>query len=97
MLGWKSRSWFYPKPTGDPGRDRNTRTVQFACFLLAIAVSAIAILNVMSGEPSAETPILVSVMAGLFCRDDDEPCGEVGVGDADRLFCRAVDRNAARL
>ena len=23
MSGWISRSWFYPKPTGDPGRDRN--------------------------------------------------------------------------
>ena len=40
MLGWKSRSWFYPKPSGDPGRDRNARTVQIACFLLAFAVSA---------------------------------------------------------
>ena len=65
MLGWKSRSWFYPKPTGDPGRDRNARTVQFACFLLAFAVSAVAILNVISGELSAETPILVFTVAGL--------------------------------
>ena len=65
MLGWKSRSWFYPKPTGDPGRDRNARTVQFACFLLAFAVSALAILNVVSREPSAETPILVFAAAGL--------------------------------
>ena len=65
MFGWKSRSWFYPKPTGDPGRDRNARTVQFACFLLAFAVSAVAILNVISGEPSAETPILVFAVAGL--------------------------------
>jgi predicted TIM-barrel fold metal-dependent hydrolase len=65
MLGWKSRSWFYPKPTGDPGRDRNARTVQFACFLLAFAVSAVAILNVISGKPSAETPILVFAVAGL--------------------------------
>ena len=65
MLGWKSRSWFYPKPTGDPGRDRNARTVQFACFLLAFAVSAVTILNVISGETSAETPILVFAVAGL--------------------------------
>jgi PAS domain S-box-containing protein len=65
MLGWKSRSWFYPKPTGDPGRDRNARTVQFACFLLAFAVSTLAILNVISGEPSAETPILGFAAAGL--------------------------------
>ena len=65
MLGWKSRSWFYPKPTGDPGRDRNARTVQFACFLLAFAASTVAILNVISREPSAETPILIFVVAGL--------------------------------
>ena len=65
MLGWKSRSWLYPKPTGDPGRDRNARTVQIACFLLAFAVSAVAILNVISGEPSAETPILIFAVAGL--------------------------------
>ena len=65
MSGWKSRSWFYPKPTGDPGRDRNARTVQFACFLLALALSAVAILNVISGEPSAETPILVFAVAAL--------------------------------
>ena len=65
MLGWKSRSWFYPKPTGDPGRDRNARTVQFACFLLAFAIGAVTILNVMNGEPSAETPILFFAAAGL--------------------------------
>ena len=65
MLGRKSRSWFYPKPTGGPGRDRNARTVQFACFLLAFAVSAVAMLNVISGEPSAETPLLVFAVAAL--------------------------------
>ena len=65
MLGSKSRSWFYPKPTGDPGRDRNARTVQFACLLLAFTVSAVATLNVISGEPSVETPILVLAVAGL--------------------------------
>jgi PAS domain S-box-containing protein len=65
MLGWKSKSWFYPKPTDDPGRDRNARTVQFACFLLAFTVSVVAILNLISGEPSAETPILVCAVAAL--------------------------------
>ncbi len=65
MSGWKSRSWFYPKPTGDPGRDRNARTVQFACFLLAFAISAFAILDVVSRELSAETAILVFAAAGL--------------------------------
>lgn len=65
MLVWKSKSWFYPKPTGDPGRDRNARTVQIACLLLALAGSALAILNVVSGEPSAETPILVFTVVVL--------------------------------
>jgi PAS domain S-box-containing protein len=65
MFGWKPRSWFYPKPTGDPGRDRNAHTVQFACLLLAFAVSVTAILNALSRHPPAETPILVLAGAGL--------------------------------
>jgi PAS domain S-box-containing protein len=64
MLGWKSSSWFYPKPTGDPGRDRNARTVQFACLLLASAVSTVTILNVIARE-LGETPLLVFAVAGL--------------------------------
>ena len=57
-------NWFYPKPTGDPGHDRNTRTVQFACFLLASAASALVILNVIDRE-LGETPLLVFAVAGL--------------------------------
>jgi PAS domain S-box-containing protein len=64
MLGWKSASWFYPNATGDLGRDRNARTVQFACFLLASALSAIAILNVIARE-WGQTPLLASAVAGL--------------------------------
>ena len=62
---WKSTPWFYPKPTGDPGRDRNARTVQFATFLLALAVSAVLILNVFKAKPSTETPILIFAVTGL--------------------------------
>jgi hypothetical protein len=62
MLVWKSRSWFYPKSTGDPGRDRNARTLQFSCFLLAFAVSAVAILNVI-GHTTQEAPLLVFAAA----------------------------------
>ena len=65
MLDRKSSSWFYPKPTGDPGRDRNARTLQFACYLLAFAVGTVAVLNVISNEPSGETPVLVFAVAGL--------------------------------
>jgi PAS domain S-box-containing protein len=64
MLSWKSASWFYPPASGDPGHDRNARTVQFACFLLALVVSIVVILNVISRE-LAETPILVFAAAGL--------------------------------
>jgi len=64
MFDRTSSSWFYPRPTGDPGRDRNARTVQFACFLLASAVSTVAILNVIYREPE-EMPLLFAV-AGLF-------------------------------
>ena len=79
MLGWKSRPWFYPKPTDDPGSDRNARTVQFACFLLAFAISTLAILNVISGEPSAETPILVFAVAELGRGHGNESRRELGM------------------
>jgi PAS domain S-box-containing protein len=65
MFDRTSSSWFYPKPTGDPGHDRNARTVQFACLLLASAVSTVAILNVIYREPE-ETPLLLFAVAGLF-------------------------------
>ena len=61
----RTSSWFYPKPTGDPGRDRNARTVQFACFLLAFAVGLLAVLNTIEGE-TQETPMLLFAAAGLF-------------------------------
>src|SRR6516164_5754741 len=64
MLGWNSASYFYPKPTGDPGRDRNARTVQIACFLLASAVSIIAILNIIAREPEV-MPLLTFAVTGL--------------------------------
>jgi PAS domain S-box-containing protein len=65
MVAWKLASRFYPKTTGDPGHDRNARTVQFACFLLAATVSAIALLNVITREPGA-TRVLAFAVAGLF-------------------------------
>jgi hypothetical protein len=64
MSGWKSAVWFYPKRTGDPGRDRHAHTVQFACLVLASAVCALAILNIIAREPE-ETPLLVLAVAGL--------------------------------
>src|SRR5947208_2519001 len=64
MSGSKSDSWFYPKPTGDPGQDRNARTVQFSCLLFAFAVSLIATLDVIAHEPK-ELPFLVFAVAGL--------------------------------
>jgi PAS domain S-box-containing protein len=65
MSDRKRSSWFYPKPTGDPGRDRNAGTVQFACFLLASAVSAVAVLNSFDRGPSRQSPLLLFAVAGL--------------------------------
>jgi PAS domain S-box-containing protein len=64
MSGWKSAVWFYPRRTGDPGRDRHARTVQFACLVLAAAVCALGIFNVIAGE-YRETSLLVFAVAGL--------------------------------
>src|SRR5215469_11405223 len=58
-------SWFYPKPTGDPGRDRNTRTLQFACFLLAFATGLLALLNMVEREPQ-EMALLFAIAGLLF-------------------------------
>ena len=64
MLDRKWSSWLYPEPTGDPGRDRNARTLQFACFLLAFAIGTVAVLNVIAGE-RRETLAVLFAMAGL--------------------------------
>ena len=42
--------WLYPKPTGDPGRDRNALTLQFACLTLAFGAAMVAFLNALSLE-----------------------------------------------
>jgi PAS domain S-box-containing protein len=61
----KSSSWFYPRSTGDPGRDRNARTLQFSCFLLACAVMVVAILDALAKD-WRETPLLVFAAASLI-------------------------------
>jgi hypothetical protein len=50
MLDRKLQSWFYPEPTGDVGRDRNARTLQFTCFLLAFAVGAVLLVSAIGRE-----------------------------------------------
>jgi hypothetical protein len=62
MSDRKSSSWVYPKPTGDPGRDRNAQTLQFACFLLASAISLVAVLNIRERE----APPLIFAVAGML-------------------------------
>jgi PAS domain S-box-containing protein len=64
MADGTSRSWLFPKPTGDPGRDRNARTLQFACILLALTVGAVTILNSLARE-TREAPLLIFAVAGL--------------------------------
>jgi PAS domain S-box-containing protein len=55
---------FNPKPTGNLGRDRNARTLQFACLLFAFTIGAVAVLNTIAGEPTGY-PILSLSAAGL--------------------------------
>jgi PAS domain S-box-containing protein len=50
LLSYKSDSRFYPKATGDPGRDRNARTVQFSSLLLASTLSLIAASDLISHD-----------------------------------------------
>ena len=65
MSDRRSSSWFYPRPTGDPGRDRNARTLQFACFLWVLAVTVIAVMDALSRE-TREMPTLVFAVVGLL-------------------------------
>jgi PAS domain S-box-containing protein len=64
MPDGKSSSWFYPKATGDLGRDRNARTLQFSSVLLVCAVCTLAILNVIDRD-WREVPFQVFAAAGL--------------------------------
>src|SRR3974390_1547421 len=63
MMDRKS-SWLYPKPTGDPGRDRNARTLQFSCVLLTFAISVVAALDFL-GQGPHEPPLLLCAVVGL--------------------------------
>ena len=65
MSLWTPTVSFFPKATGDPGRDRHARTVQFACLVLACAVSIEAVMNIIADEPK-ETPVLIFAVAGLI-------------------------------
>jgi PAS domain S-box-containing protein len=59
-----SSSWFYPKASGDVGRDRNARTLQFSCLLFASALGIISVLDTIAGE-QVPLPLLLSAV-GLF-------------------------------
>jgi PAS domain S-box-containing protein len=65
MLDRKLQSWFYPEPTGDVGRDRNARTLQFTCLLFAFAIALVAVLDTIARE-RVELPILVMAVVALF-------------------------------
>ena len=65
MLNRKSSSWFYPKPTGDPGRDRNARTLQITCLLFAFTIGIVAALDVILGDWEP-LPILDLAVVGLI-------------------------------
>jgi len=64
MLSSNLSSWLYIKPTGDPGYDRNARTVQFACLILVTAVSAVLIMNAIDWDPRP-MPLLIFALVSL--------------------------------
>jgi signal transduction histidine kinase len=64
MLDRKPQSWFYPKPTGDVGRDRNARTLQFSCLLFAFAIALLAVFDTIARE-RFELPVLVMAVVAL--------------------------------
>jgi PAS domain S-box-containing protein len=64
MSDGKSPFWFYPKRTGDPGRDRNAQTLQFTCLLFAIAIGIAVAWDVISREP-IPIPLVSGALGGL--------------------------------
>jgi PAS domain S-box-containing protein len=64
MSDSKLSAWFYPAPTGDPGRDRNVQTLQFTCLLFAFVIAAIVILNTISRE-RVEVAVMCMSVVGL--------------------------------
>src|ERR1017187_523728 len=38
-----SAAWWYPRPTGDPGRDRHARSIHFGCMGLSIAFALVLV------------------------------------------------------
>src|SRR3954469_24418145 len=64
MFDRRRLSWSYPELTGNPGQDRNTRTVQFTCVVLVCAMGVVAITNGLTSH-RRETSLLVLAVAGL--------------------------------
>src|SRR5215471_18073466 len=55
---------FYPSPTGDPGRDRNARTIQFSSLLFASAIGLVAALDLIANDLK-EIPFFAFALMGL--------------------------------
>ena len=66
MVDRKTLTLFHIESTGDPGRDRNARTLQFSCFLLAFAIGMVGLLNFTAQGSPHETPLLLSAAFGLI-------------------------------
>ena len=64
MSDRKLQSWFYPEPTGDVGRDRNARTLQFTCLLFAFGIGLVAVLDAIARE-QVELSILAMAVVAL--------------------------------
>jgi hypothetical protein len=95
MLNRKSSSWFYPKPTGDPGRDRNARTLQITCLLFAFTIGIVAALDTIPGDWEP-LPILDLAVVGFDCSCNHESGWDNGVGGADGRSGYPINRNSAR-
>jgi two-component system, cell cycle sensor histidine kinase and response regulator CckA len=62
----ETSSWLYPTPTGDLGRDRNARTLHFACLLLSATFGTLAISNLISHEAPDETIVFLGAASALL-------------------------------
>ena len=67
-------SWFYPPPTGDPGVDRNARTLQFTSVLLALAVGVVLIVSSIDQEWQEVALLLFAIGGFVFTAIMNRAC-----------------------
>ena len=60
-----SSSWIYPAATGDPGRDRNARSLQFAFLLAVVGIASLMVIDGIRGY-RGDLPVMASAAVGLL-------------------------------